>query len=580
MIAGVWSPSGSSILERTLESISEAVGMVPRTVIRNEGYVLGGWPLAPIGVADHARNCVSVGTIRHPPADLRLENAASLGGDYALIGATRQGLLLARGRHAGRCLYFARLATGVVACSRLAPLKALLGLSTPNVRTLSGLILARLSDDLGATVFVEIRRVQALQAMLVGSAGVAESRAFLGEKVLRISADEAADELRATLERAIRRSLDGRGRVAVAVSGGLDSSSILALAIANARGATATQIEALNWSFAGPGDDRPYLQELSEDLGIVTIRTSSREASGDVARALVADVAPFIWPTAAWQLASRRHARERGAELILTGIGGDQVFSGDSRVFAKRVWSKQCLQGISHLRHFRQHTPAFSLARMARVLGAPILGALAPIHRRRRAHLAARRWPWAGPRLREFIGEVYEQDIANRDWMDASGHARFLRLVKNDFLHLSETRGQEEAATNLMRVDPLLDDEVVSLVASLPQELMLFDDRQRGLFRHAMRRVLPERIRLRTSKAIFEPAIAEMVAGNDLKTVRELSTMIASANLGLVEPSRFQRHFDEVMSAGGGSRDWLTIWPAITVEAFIRSQWPVEIERS
>jgi hypothetical protein len=138
-------------------------------------------------------------------------------------------------------------------------------------------------------------------------------------------------------------------------------------------------------------------------------------------------------------------------------------------------------------------------------------------------------------------------------------------------MRISETRGQMEAASGLMRIDPLLDDELVSLVASFPQECLLQGDRQRGLQRLALQQVLPESVRMRPTKARFEPAIASMVRVSDLQRLRELANMRTLHEMGLVEPRGYQQHFETVLRAGALSTSWLAVWPALSIEAFVRA---------
>jgi hypothetical protein len=88
-----------------------------------------------------------------------------------------------------------------------------------------------------------------------------------------------------------------------------------------------------------------------------------------------------------------------------------------------------------------------------------------------------------------------------------------------------------------------------------------------------MRRALPDALRLRSDKAQFEPAISEMVLGSDLRGLRDLSHMRMLGDLGLVDPPRYRRHFEDVLAKGAASRDWLAVWPALSVEAFARSRW-------
>src|SRR5262249_27824226 len=152
----------------------------------------------------------------------------------------------------------------------------------------------------------------------------------------------------------VHRAVENRRRVGILVSGGIDSSSVLAVAVALARGAGAPEIDAISLSFAGPGDDRPYLKDLCDSLGIVPLRVSPKDASGFVMRALAAEGAPFVWPTGGWNLMTRELARERGAEAVITGQAGDQLLNGDPRAYTQLAWSGHWFDAMSRFARFRQ----------------------------------------------------------------------------------------------------------------------------------------------------------------------------------------------------------------------------------
>jgi asparagine synthase (glutamine-hydrolysing) len=556
--------------------MSKVVGVRPSSTAELETCVLAGWALAPPGTVDPARNVAWVGSLRRVPESVGLCNADDLAGTYALIAAKPKGLLVARGRHAGRCLYIARLSNGcVAACSRFAPLVGCLTSITPDVRTLASLLLTEPPADLSATVIKEVRRVESSQVIVLDGEKVENSvRSALDLTPRQGTPDELAEEVRTLLERAVRRSMEGARRVAIAVSGGLDSSGVLAHAVAVARGASQPEVDAVTWSFAGPGDDRPYLRDLCDALGIIPLRISSTEASKNVVPSMIADEMPFIWPSTAGIFTAHVRARDRGADVVLTGQGGDQVFNGDTRVFAKHAVGGDWYGAISRITRFPGYSGSGSFLRIAkRVLGPPVVSAFPYIRRVKRRRIASRRWPWAGPKLREVLRDTYVSEAPDREWMSFTSELKFRRLIFRDFLHIAETRGQMEAASGLTQIDPLLDDELVSLVASVPQQLLLFGDRSRGLYRHSLREMVPESVRLRRGKALFECAIAAMVGGTDLRLLRDLASMRMLGQLGLVDPQGYRPHFEAVLAAGGATFDWMAVWPALAVEAFVRRQW-------
>lgn len=571
----MWAPDAAGSVENALNCVTRFVRQEPLGIETGDGFVLARWGLGLSGGLDSSRRVAFVGTTRESPPCVELKNACRLGGDYALIGVQAEGLVVARGHHAGRCLYYARLPGRIVAaCSRLEPLVSCMGGSvTPNVQTLAALMLARPSTDRAATVFNEIRRVEASQALLLTCSGVRDRiEADIEVTVRKGSPDELAEEMRSVIDKAIQRAIDPMRRVGVLVSGGLDSSAVLARAVALSRGANRAEVEAITWSFAGPGDDRPYLKELCEDLRIVPVCIESTDVSPHVGKALVADSAPTQWATSAAIFLAQDIARQRGAEALLTGMGGDHIFNGDARVFAQEARFGHFWKAVGRSSRFSGDSYLKSAVRTARLLASPLAARCPARLRLMRRHFAARRWPWAGPRVRDAVMELVVGSPEDRVWEETTNQLRFQRLIKREFLHAAETRGQTEVATGLMRIDPLLDDEVVSTVAGFPQRALLFGNRYRGLFRHAMCERLPERLRLRPGKGRFEPAIAEVVCRSNLAELRSLATMQMSAQLGLVDPRRYYRQFDETLTKADG-RALGALWPALTVEAFVRSQW-------
>jgi len=550
-----------------------AVRQAPRATLSGQNYVVASWLLEPHGQVDSERQLAWIGALRDVPESVNLENSCKMGGDYALVAGRPDCLLLARGRFASRCLYFARLPDGgVAACSRLEPLAACLNNVTANVRTLAALVLAQTSDDLSATVFNEIYRVDAAQSILLGGEGVVcNNQGDVDFITRKESPDELAEELHSTLQRVIYRAIEGIPRVAVLVSGGLDSSGVLAHTMAAARRTSGTQVDAISWSFGGPGDDRPYLRELCDSLGILPHLVSTAEASANVVRALTADGSPFIWATCAGILTASDRARALGAQAVLTGMGGDEVFAGDRRAIAERVWSRNSFEAIPRTVRLCPNSGKVQLLRIAKLLFGPTITQKCPgFARFRRRRSTSKTWSWAGPRLLEVIREVHVDSVISRDY---TNEAKIRSLTRKSFVIYAENRRQFEAASGVQHIDPLLDDEVVALLATFPQDILLFGDRQRGIYRHATRSLLPDRLRLRPDKGQFEPATAEMVRRSDLSALMDLASMRMLGDLGLVDPTSYRRCFDDLLS--GARDDWARMWPPLAVEAFVRSRWGV-----
>jgi asparagine synthase (glutamine-hydrolysing) len=370
------------------------------------------------------------------------------------------------------------------------------------------------------------------------------------------SPDEAIAIVRAAIEGTVRRAVGGARRVAVLTGGGVDSAALLAVAVAHAR-ATGGSAFGVALDFEGPGDDRPHLAALEAHLGCAILRVRPEEAAHRAASiAHGVDASPLAWPGAAMEIELLARARAEGAELALMGVGADALFDGDPRDVGS-------IRRARRLRGFAQ--PRSPVA--AWVLR-PAIARRIP--RAVRASLARRRAPeapaWAGPALASFLRRHHERLVA---WAFAAERRRQDAPERE---HLAWLRHQESIASGLVRRDPFDDAPLAATMQSVPRPWLLHDDVRRGLFRAAMRGLLPESLRQRTDKAGFEPAFTRFVeAAGGFDAFRDLARMTALADLGLVEPRRFAGAFDELAARPRESWGWGDVWPALAVEAFVRS---------
>jgi asparagine synthase (glutamine-hydrolysing) len=575
VIAAVWTPWNSSQADEVFDRMARVVRSNPTRVSATAGAKVAAWSLARPGRICSQTGAAWVGTLSSLPRQIDLRNASELTGEYALVAPTPDGLILGRGRHAGMCLFHASLADGgIVACSRLEPLLACTERGAPNVEALASLLMIEEPDDPSATVYRRVQRVAPTETVHLGASGprvwkrAGATRAFTGP------VDDLAAELRDRIRGAVGRSLGEVDKAAVLVSGGLDSSVVLADAVACVREQKSLEILPISVSFAGPGDDRPHLTALCRALDVAPLRLRPKDAANDILAALVADAAPMIWPTASWEWAASRRATGEGAKIVLTGQGGDQIFGGDLRVFARTAWSTELPGAIAQLSKLYRTQRNLSFQTIFKSLvGPPLYSFIPALAKGRRHRYLARRWPWAGKRLNQSIFELASRR-PDSEWATTDGEVKFRRLVARDFVRIAETRGQIEAETNLAHAHPFLDDDVVEFVAGLAQTASFLGGQDRGLLRASARGILPESLRMRPDKARFEPAIAELIAASDLVALRELSNMQMSADLGLVEPTHYQRHFESALRDGPHCTEWPQIWPALAVEAFLRKQWP------
>jgi hypothetical protein len=160
--------------------------------------------------------------------------------------------------------------------------------------------------------------------------------------------------------------------------------------------------------------------------------------------------------------------------------------------------------------------------------------------------------------------------------------ARFCTLPF--FSELCVSWGQIASVTGTAPVDVFRDLELVRFIAQIDPVVLSHGHMFRGLFRLALKGILPESIRLRRDKAFGQPGIAEAAVGaNAGEQLRDLSSLERVASLGLVDPEAFRRPFaawlktllrGERLDSDPTDASWHRVWMLLSVEAFLRKHAP------
>ena len=271
----------------------------------------------------------------------------------ALWDATRRRLLLARDRTGIRPLFRARAAGRLWFGSEIKALLAVL----PDLATLDPLGLVQTLSYWGpvdpTTLFQGIQSLPAGHLLAVEADGRETMTRYWDWRFPNAGAESgahghgsieaAAEELRALLVDAVRLQLRADVPVGAYLSGGLDSSGIVALASRF----TNTPIRTFGITFAeAEFDESAHQEAMVRHLGTAhtTLRCTARDI-GEVFPTLVRHVeAPLLRTAAAPLMLLSRRVRETGYKVVLTGEGADEVFAGydlfkEAKV--RRFWARQ-----------------------------------------------------------------------------------------------------------------------------------------------------------------------------------------------------------------------------------------------
>jgi len=489
---------------------------------------------------------------------------AKLNGIFAFVlwDARSRSLLVARDGLGVKPLYYATTARGFVFASELKAVVRAPGVS----RSLDIDAIRQYTRFLWCpapqTMLEGVRKVLPGHALRVKNGVIAKEWEFYdlpfgGDPTITSDADAIAST-REIIQSAVERQMVADVPVGAFLSGGLDSSAVVAFArnhkqaeplrcftIGFTEGATTNE---------GIPDDLPYARAVAKSLGVALEEVNVAPASMDSLAGMVyqldepqADLAPLSVGIIS------RAAREAGIKVLLSGAGGDDIFSGYRRHQSLRlepVWSWLPQPARGALRHLSRRVPTRhpTLRRAVKVFG--------QAHRTPNERIASYFY-WIDP---EHGDSLFAGD-ALRDARPASSDAllecveqlppemprlnKMLYLDTKFFLadhNLNYTDKMSMAHGVETRV-PLLDYEVVRHAGQLRIE-----DKQRGpttkwAFRKAMEGILP-RDAIYRPKTGFGVPLRQWMAGALRPLVDDVLSEQSISARGIFSPAAVRKLVD------------------------------------
>ena len=321
---------------------------------------------------------------------------------------------------------------------------------------------------------------------------------------LDISFDEAAQHVRELFLRSVELHLRSDVPLGVALSGGIDSSSIAA-AIRHLDGNT--EIHA----FSFISEDEPTSEERWVDIAgrasgahVHKVRATADELVADLDSIMYFHDEPFGSTSIYAQYRVFGAAHAAGIKVMLDGQGADEILAGYRPYLGARLaslvrqghWSTaaQALLRFSHQHGFSMHQ---SLAHCADYLLPP---SMQELPRRLAGRDALPAWlnrPWFEERGLGFISMTYTnaQDVLKHS---------LKRSVRETLPCLLRYEDRNSMAFSVESRVPFLTPDLVNFLGRLPEEYLIAEDgTSKAVFRKAMRGIVPDSILDRRDKVGF-----------------------------------------------------------------------------
>lgn len=424
------------------------------------------------------------------------------------------------------------------------------------------------------TGFAGVRKVRPGH-LLIATDGRAEERRYWQlryEPKLAVSRAEAVDRFRTLFDEAVRLRLESDVPIGVLLSGGMDSSAV----VASAARQTSSRLKTFSVGFAEAGyDELPYARLVAERYG-----TDHHEFVVDIdAAAVLPELVrhfgePFADSSAIPTYWVARTARKH-VTVVLNGDGGDELFGGYLRYrgvalarYVDRVPGLATLLAGTGEMLPKTLTRGRGLGRTLRFMRAASRDPLERYYRwvgyftgeRRAATLAQ---PLAGRSHADLIADAADDaratdPVERMMAADLTGYLPGDLLVKMDIATM---------ANSLEARSPFLDQEVVAFVTALPRSYKLSARRSKILLRDAMRGILPEET-LTRPKMGFGVPVGPWLRG-PLRSLLEDALLASDAHIGpLVDREAVGRLVREHVSGMADHTSFL--WCLLMLELWFR----------
>jgi asparagine synthase (glutamine-hydrolysing) len=391
-----------------------------------------------------------------------------------------------------------------------------------------------------------------------------------------VDAREAVAEVRALMEEAVKLRTVADVPLGAFLSGGIDSSTVVALLARQASGPVRTF--SIDFPAADTGETR-YARLVAERYGT---QHEEMTVSPDMVSVLPEIVRHYGEPFAdesAVPVYYLSQMTRRHVVVALSGDGGDEAFAGYPRYALERLARRlQRLPGptprlVGGLLRRLPGAPLWPVREFGRLLDAPVteryfllLGHFTQADKER----------VVGPALLERarqdrVGKSFAELLRQSDAGDAVN--RFLDLDTQTYLPddiLTKVDIASMAHALEVRA-PLVDHVLLERMARLPGSLKLRGFRGKQVMRRAVRELLPPPI-LHRFKRGFGLPLARWLREDLAAMSRDLLTDGTARRRGLVDPQKVSRILDEHRAGvDHGDRLWsllvLELWHRLVVDA-------------
>ncbi len=367
----------------------------------------------------------------------------------------------------------------------------------------------------------------------------------------------------------VRARMRSTGPVAVSLSGGMDSSSVLALA-EHMRRTESPDLAELQfysnvYSDMAEVDESGYIRDTLEMYGtpgkLIESGDFDDESLGESPLGL-RRAEPYIAPHEESHRRLFTEVKQDGIRSFLTGLGGDEVFTVGGG-YMTDLFRTFDIRGIRRERRY------FNWRAWMGAMGAAARS-FVPVGRGERDEASIE---WLSNSARSSIESPEAEEWAiEREFK--SHHARDVE----DWIQMRGSLAGytwTDVTVAEYEIDarhPFLDRRIVEFLVSVPANVKFRFGYNKRVLRRAMKGILPETVRSRRYKTDFSPLFDAKTTQAEADEITEIVSSPLLADMGLIEPKPLQQAWASYLQSADhvDNEQRTALWAAITLERWLR----------
>jgi asparagine synthase (glutamine-hydrolysing) len=481
-----------------------------------------------------------------------------LNGMFALAiwDEREQELTLASDPFGEKPLYYCERSRRLVFGSDIrALIEAVDGLGAPDERALEVFVARNLMPAPDGSFFAGVKRLPAAHLLRWRAGSLAVARHWAPRQIeVPRRYEDAVVELRRLLLDSIRLRLRSDVPVGTSLSGGVDSSAVVALSAELGR---EHRRHAFTATFPGYArDEWVYAEQVARATEVVehhAVEPESEQLADDLETLVRDQEEPFGSTSIYAQWRVHRAAREADVVVLLDGQGADELFGG----YPWMVGTAALAGGPRTIARALRTGGSERASTLRALIGSYLPDPLARLYQR---HIAS---PYTRP-------EVLERTVSFEPPVPtfSDGSAMRRELILETFVTslptlLRYADRSSMAHSREVRL-PYLDRRVAELALSLPASFLCRDGVTKRILRDAVRGLVPDAVLARRDKVAFQPPEAQWLSTPGWRErIREVLLDPATRARGMYDSAAIEADL-----RAGRWRDHQAVWRALCAETW------------